>query len=156
MINAFQFRELILRPVLREMDSWSESAENLLVMTMAHESNGGEYLEQTNHGPAWGIYQMEKGTFNDLWERYLSEKPDLVKKIMDVCNLKTQPKAEEMAEDLALATAMARVYYLRIREPIPEDLDAMSVYAKKYWNTEQGKATAIEYLSAYLRFQRIS
>ena len=154
MLNSIQFRELIVRPVLVDIDLWSESAENLLVMTMAHESNCGEYLKQLGGGPALGIFQMEKGTFNDLWDRYLADKFDLVQKIMKTCNLRNEPIAEEMIEDFGLATAMARVYYLRVREPIPSDLDEMAAYAKKYWNTELGKAKASDYLSAYLRFEK--
>lgn len=156
MINARQFRELIVRPVLMDLELFSQDAMNLLVMTMAHESKGGQYLMQYPKGPALGIFQMEKGTFNDLWDRYLINKPDLVDRIMKTCNLKLQPIAEEMSEDLALATAMARVYYLRVRQTIPTDLEQMAEYAKKYWNTEYGKATANDYLSAYLRFENKS
>jgi hypothetical protein len=123
-------------------------------MTCAHESKCGEYLKQLGGGPALGIYEMEKGTFNDLWDRYLANKPNLKEKIMKACNLAHDPIAEEMIDDLNLATAMARVYYLRIRQPIPTDLDEMAAYAKKYWNTEYGKATATDYLSAYLRFEK--
>lgn len=154
MINQIQFRELIVRPVLLDIGLYSQEAEDLLIMTMAHESHGGDFIEQYPHGPAFGVYQMEKGTFNDLWDRYLSDKPELALKIMKTCNLRQQPIAEEMIEDMALATAMARVYYLRIRQPIPTDIDEMAEYAKKYWNTELGKAKAIDYLSAYLRFEK--
>ena len=154
MLNNIQFRDLIVKPTLEDIGLYSPEAENLLIMTMAHESNGGEYLEQYPTGPALGVFQMEKGTFNDLWDRYLADKYDLVRKIMTACNLFHEPVAEEMIDDLALATAMARIYYLRVREPIPSDLDEMAAYAKKYWNTELGKATATDYLSAYLRFEK--
>lgn len=159
MFNARQFRDLILKPVLHGIDAWSQPAEDILVMTMAHESNGGTYLHQLGNGPACGIYEMEVGTFNDLWIRTLKD-PDnklhaLLPKIMVACNLAVEPKAEEMNGNLYLATAMARVYYLRIRAPIPSDLNDMALYAKKYWNTEFGKATPQNYLSAYLKFDPV-
>lgn len=155
MFNNIQFRDLIIQPTLKGLGLYSQEAEDILVMTMAHESNGGDYLKQYPNGPALGAFQMEKGTFNDLWDRYLSDKPEMVNRIMATCNLKQQPIAEEMIEDLALATSMARIYYLRVRSPIPKDLDEMAAYAKKYWNTEHGKATAQDYLAAYFRFEKI-
>ena len=133
------------------MDLWSERAENLLVMTMAHESNGGYYLDQDS-GPAIGVYQMEEATFNDIWRRYLFGRPELEAKIMSACNLHHIPDAGEMAGNLYLATAMARVFYCRVYTKIPDDLQEMAQYCKKYWNTEEGKATADQYYGAYLKF----
>ncbi len=155
MFNPTQFRELIIRPVLGKLALWSQEAEDLLIMTAAHESNLGEYLKQLGPGPALGVFQMEKGTFNDLWDRFLNQKPKLVDRIMKTCNLREKPAAEEMIDDLNLATCMARVYFLRVRQPIPTDLDQMAAYAKKYWNTELGKATPEDYLAAYLRFENL-
>ncbi len=155
MINSIQFRNLVVRPTLKKIDLYSPYAEELLIMTMAHESNGGQYLKQVGGGPALGVYQMEKGTFNDLWRSLNDENSNLHKyaiKILLACDLSHQPDAEDMEGNLYLATAMARVYYARVRNPIPTNLDDMSLYAKKYWNTEYGKATAEDYLSAYYRF----
>ena len=157
MFNHIQFRELIVRPILVSMELWSPEAEDLLIMTMAHESNCGEYITQMGEGPAHGLFEMEKGTFNDLWRGLKDESSPLhpyAQKIMKICNLVSPPIAEDMDGNLYLATAMARIYYLRVHNPIPKDIDGMSVYAKKYWNTELGKATADNYLSAYLRFEK--
>ncbi len=156
MFNHIQFRHLIVRKTLKELNLWSPEAEDLLIMTAAHESRGGEYLSQLGDGPAYGVFQMEKGTFNDLWRTLKDEKSPLHKyaqKIMVACDLASPPQPEDMQGNLYLATAMARIYYLRVTKPIPKDIDEMSVYAKKYWNTELGKATPENYLSAYLRFE---
>ncbi len=151
MISDNQFRHLIIAPTLRSMDLWSQSAEDLLVMICAHESNGGDFIAQLD-GPAHGVYQMEKATFNDIWRRYLFNKPDLEAKLLKACNMHHIPDAEEMDGNLYLATAMARIFFLRVYAPIPTDPSIMSHYAKKYWNTEAGKATADQYLGAYVRF----
>lgn len=158
MFNAKQFRNVVVNPSLNLINLWSQEAEDLLVMVMAHESNGGEFLVQKD-GPALGIYQMEPATFNSIWSKTLYSGDDKYKiiasKIMLACNFIKAPDASEMVTNLRFATMMARIFFLRNREPIPTDLDMMSVYAKKYWNTEHGKASAQNYLAAYCRFEKI-
>ncbi len=157
--DSKQFRDLILFPTLHALDLYSTEAENLLFMLAAHESNFGTYLKQVGGGPALGIFQLEKSSYLDLWA-YLKHEDSphhgLVIQILGACNLLREPVAEEMVGNLYLATAMARVFYLRIKEPIPTDLEAMSVYCKKYWNSKLGKATAQNYLDAYNRFEKLS
>jgi hypothetical protein len=40
---------------------------------------------------------------------------------------------------------------MRFKEPIPDTDIGKAEYAKKYWNTELGKATINDYLTAYKR-----
>lgn len=155
MFYAKQFRDLILFPTLHALDLYSDDVENLLVMTMAHESNGGEFLAQIS-GPALGIYQMEKITFDDLWNHMTdldSPSHKYIPRILNACNLLKAPIAEEMIGNLYLSTAMARIFYLRVKESIPSDLMDMAVYCKKYWNSPRGKATPRDYFNAYHRFE---
>jgi DNA-binding XRE family transcriptional regulator len=157
-MNAAQFRELIVVPVLNILGLDSKEAQDILIMTMAHESNCGEYLMQLGTGPALGVYQMEKGTYNDLWKTLNdinSPLHSLAIKVLKASDIQSIPEAEEMEGNLYLATAMARVYYARIRKQIPKDLVEMSQYVKIYWNTEQGKATSDDYLRAYYKFNGI-
>ncbi|MES2356254.1 MAG: hypothetical protein V4568_17985 [Pseudomonadota bacterium] len=155
MLNNNQFRSHIIKPSLLPLDLWSPEAENLLVMTMAHESLGGTYLAQVG-GPALGIYQMEPATHNDIWATNLRGANDMYKvlasKIMLSCNFLKQPYSEEMVSNLKYATIMARIFYLRCPESIPSDISALGAYCKKYWNTSKGKATAAEYQTDYNRF----
>jgi hypothetical protein len=155
MFNSKQFRDLIVFPCLNALDLYSEEAENLLVMIMAHESEGGTYLKQVGGGPALGIYQMEGNTFKDLWAWLRNEDNPhhhLVVLILGACNLLKVPVAGEMVGNLYLATCMARIFFLRIKEPIPRDPLELAMYAKRFWNTSKGKATPKDYLNAYFRF----
>ena len=71
--DARQFRECIIRPTLRALEPeipHSLVAEELLMLTAAHESHLGTYLKQKG-GPALGIYQMEPATYRDLHENFL-------------------------------------------------------------------------------------
>ena len=42
-INIKHLREYVIRPTLYKLDLWSKSAENLLIGTIAQESQGGYF-----------------------------------------------------------------------------------------------------------------
>jgi hypothetical protein len=158
-----QVREHIVIPVLKQMSiPYSEEAAELLLMTCAHESNGGEYIKQIE-GPALGIYQMEPSTHDDIWENYLAFNPKLKR---EAANLFVNPTigAEEMIGNMYYATAMARIHYWRVAEALPvldnsqveleyDFLVELAHYAKDHYNTHLGKATPEKYLSDYLRWR---
>ena len=157
MLLPKQLRELVIQPALHSIGLWSKEAEDLLIMICAHESNGGDYIAQ-ERGPALGIYQMEPATYNYLWsklrgtdDKYMA----LGGKILFACHFMGKPDPTELIFNLKYASMMARVFFLLNREPIPTDVEDLSRYAKKYWNTEAGKATANQYLGAYYRMEGI-
>lgn len=47
---------------------------------------------------------------------------------------------------------MARAHYLRDATPIPDNDDDLAKYAKRVYNTEQGKATSDQYKKAFQRW----
>lgn len=157
MINAAQLREFVIRPALHSIGLWSSEAEDLLIMIAAHESVGGTYLAQTD-GPALGIYQMEPATHNSIWSDDLRSRRDsyriLASKLLLTCNFNQQPPSEEMVTNLKYATIMARIFFLRFIEPIPNSVSGMGMYAKKFWNTSKGKATAQNYVDDFYRFTK--
>lgn len=119
----------------------SEASVRLLCMIAAHESGGFRYVQQL-HGPALSLFQMEPLTYQDVCE-YARRKGHLSGELP--C------PAERMVFDAGFAAAIARIFFLRFRESIPheDNLTALSEYAKKYWNTSAGKATAELYEKAY-------
>ena len=163
-INAKQFRELIVRPTLKYLEPeipYSTEAEDLLVMTAAHESHLGTYLKQVN-GPALGVYQMEPATHADIWENFLEYRDKLAWVVDDLLTERLdEDYSDSLVFDLRYATAMARVHYYRDREAIPKEkdyptrseyIDALGAYAKRVYNTELGKATANQYVKDYLKY----
>lgn len=153
MFNVSQLRELIIKPTLLDLISYTDDAMELLVFTCAVESDGGTYLKQIK-GPAVGIYQMEPDTYNDLWHNYIFNKPYLISILTSNFNIPSMPSYGHMIYDLRFATAMARIFYKRIEEEIPscKDVNAIWDYYKKYYNTPKGKATKDESISKYKRF----
>lgn len=125
-----------------------KEAVELLMGTCAQESHLGKYRKQISGGPALGIYQMEPDTFGDIVNNYLSTKPVLKEKIMEVSEVR-ELNSKDLVNNDRLATCMARVHYLRVKEAIPSSLDGQARYYKKYYNTYLGAATEQEYISNY-------
>jgi hypothetical protein len=146
--NKEQFRELI-EEVLREADLYSASAVELLMLTCATESNFGTYIKQVR-GPALGVFQMEPNTEKDIWKHYLEYRDATeatVKRYDTVAE-------DDLAWNLGYMIIMARVHYLRVKEPLPpaDDLNALAYYWKKYYNTFRGKGTVKKAVNKYKEF----
>ncbi len=151
MINNSQLRELIIQPVLKSMNLYSQEAEDLLVGTCAQESKAGTYLAQIK-GPALGIYQMEPATHRDIWNRYLGSNRDLMRSLLGICRLQYMPDAGTMIHNLYYATAMCRVHYRRVPDEIPKDLVGQAKYWKEFYNSPLGAGTEEEYIKNYRTF----
>jgi hypothetical protein len=146
-IEKNQLRSLIKR-VLQPYDLWSQEAEDLLMGTAAQESRLGKYIAQIN-GPAKGIFQMEPATETDLWS-YISRK-DLSNLVGTVSGV-PGPNPLHLEGNLIYQIITARIFYLRVKEAIPEGLVPQAKYYKKYWNTELGKATVEQYVRNYTTY----
>ena len=137
--------------VLKELNLHSDNAVNLLMGTAAQESHLGKYRRQLGGGPALGIFQMEPATFDDIVKNYLRYKPELTTRIERVARV-SRFKAADLENNDLLATCMARVHYLRVREAIPSDLEGWARFWMRYYNTRLGKGTEQEYIANYKRF----
>lgn len=156
-INIGQLRKLVVRPVIKHLDAWSLSAENLILGTIAQESHGSHYIQQLGGGPAVGMCQMEPATFRDIYQNYLKYRPELAAKVaeLELPNWYEDHDADEMAGNNYYAVAMCRVHYLRVSEPLPEadDLHGLASYWKRFYNSHFGKGTPQEFMVNYRRFK---
>lgn len=150
--NANDFLYHTINPVLDEISMNSAAASKLLMMTATHESAGFRYRTQIG-GAALSYYQMEPATLNDLYDNYLSFRPDrqalLDKYLPDDM---TREEALEKKDDYA--TSAARLQYSRVPVALPDvgDDEALAKYAKQYWNTALGAATWEKYLADFYRY----
>lgn len=151
-----QIQIFIIRPTLTDMSMLSPAAENLLLGTIAHESDGGRHIDQrlsssdTTLGPAVGIYQIEPWVLNDLYDTYLAFRPEK----LNLLNSFIAPrpnKITQLASNLTFATAVARLIYYRHPEklPKPNDLDGLWKYYKRYFNSFKGKAKEADWKASY-------
>lgn len=153
-INCKQLRDEIIVPTLKSMDMFSDAAVNLLLGTAAHESHMGTYLKQVSSGPALGIYQMEPATHDDIHANYLSYRPAIENKLFDFIGSYPEQLTKHLQGNLFYATAMARLHYRRVKEPLPkaDDLQGLAEYWKDHYNTHAGKGTVKQFIKDYERF----
>lgn len=146
-MDVNQLRRELIRPVLEKLGLWSKNAEDLLVGTACQESSCGQYIRQLGckgNAGAFGIYQMELITHNDIWDNFLKYKPDLMRKVKEL-KIASLSDAENLEYNLAYATAMCRIHYYRIPSAIPDGIYPQAQYWKRYYNTLKGKGTIEEY-----------
>ena len=145
-----EFSSHVVSPALGGLPSKLNTlaAHRLLLMTAAHESGGFRHLRQIQ-GPALSFYQIEPATHFDLWENYLKHRSLLARCVSDTGVKKPN---DALVTDQWYATRVARAIYWRVPEAMPDadNLTSLARYAKEHWNTHLGKATATDYLNAYL------
>lgn len=151
-----QFRQFIVRPTLAFLYpaipfAPGGVAEELLMFTWAHESEGGMYLAQVGGGPALGVFGMEPTTHDDLWFNFLPNRLSLKDKLSEISRHCTP---FELTYNLRYAAAMCRVQYFRATAPLPSSKDAqtLSEYWGAYYQTQSDPLKMAEARSDYVRY----
>ena len=152
MLDPDQFRALIVRPAITELELWSQAAENLLVGTALVESRL-THLRQLPDGPALGVFQMEPATHQDLWDNWLRYRPDLAA-IMSGERARRASDANILIWNLRYAAMCCRLQYRRVPEPLPgaADVAGLARYWKSHWNTLRGRGEPQKFVSLYRRY----
>jgi len=152
-----QFAKLIVRPVLLDINAWSETAERLVLGTIAQESQF-KYLHQIGGGPALGLIQMEPETHDDIWENWLRYRPlwnARARRWSRVSGLPgtPRPQADEPVWNLRYAVVMCRMHYLRVPERLPSPYPhLLARYWKQHYNTSSGGGLPEEFIENYERY----
>lgn len=155
-LHLADLRDHVIRPTLALLGPRlaTEAAVNLLLGTAAVESELGTWLDQATPGPgpAYGIYQMERPTLDDVWAK-IGEWPQLRHAAADLAVAALAMHAQ-LAGNLYFATAMARLNYWRFPEPLPaaNDVAGLAHYWKRRWNTTAGKGTVEGFQFRYRKY----
>jgi len=156
-MKAIHLQKYIIEPVLIHLNKRSDAAIQLLLGTAAVESNLfrirqiGYQLDSLNG--AYGLWQMELFTYDSLFNDYLNYRAALKTKVLSFYD-KNCSVPQNLINNHFYACAMARVKYLTVPERLPKfnDIEAMAVYWKKYYNTEEGKGTVIKFIENYKKY----
>ena len=142
-LNIHQFTTHVIRPTLHQIGLHSDSAENLLLGTALVESGQLHYLHQLGAGPAHGIYQMEPRTHEDIWTNYLEYHKELRRQVLAFIAPVPEP-VDQLVTNLAYATVMTRIFYLRKPNALPaaDDIRGLANYWKDHYNTHLGAGKA--------------
>lgn len=156
-MNADQVRMLVIRPALEALGKmtpcrYSEAAENLLMGTWAHESQGGEFIRQYPTGPACGIFQIEPATAQSIMENFVKYRPAFADAVEHFST--GEPLAQQLVTNLSLQVVIARLVYYPKTQPLPDanDLHGLGAYYKAHFNTAKGKGSAQKFVDDYARY----
>ena len=159
-IDPRDFLECIIQPTLERLaeglprDKYPApintlAAEQILMGTAIRESKL-RYLRQIGGGPALGPYQMEPFTHDDHWRTYLIRYPELADKLSGMST--TWPtRSDQLISNLTYATAMARIHYYRVPQPLPQagDVEGFAHYWKDHFNSHMGHGTVPQFVLDY-------
>jgi len=151
MINVDQLCRYVIKPALDRLEIHSVAREQMVLFTGVIESNL-THLDQVNRGeerpgPAYGLFQMEKATHDDLHANFISKKPLLAMRLQTL-TIEGMAGHLQMHGNMYYAAAMCGIHYLRVKAPLPDqgDLEAMAKYWKRYYNTILGSGTEAEFI----------
>lgn len=159
-LHILQFSEFVVVPTLKKIGLFSEAAHNLLMGTALQESDSLVYIDQTTKGPGpgYGIFQMERLTCNDMWNRVLPLHPALHTHIIEVRGAWPSDRVLALHGNHNYAAAMCRVKYFSIPTSLPGARDRLGLaeYWKQHYNTYEGKGTIQEFLDKYKKWERLT
>lgn len=133
-ICARELRHYVVRPTLKHLAMWSQTAENLLLGTAARESGLGFHLKIANH-QALGIYQISPRMHRNIWDHYLGTQPELSSSVRGLASQReflSHPH-HELATNLAYATAIAWLIYHRTGTAIEKINEEDTMALGKLW-----------------------
>ena len=146
----------LIEDTLRQLEPeipYSQEAFELVFGTGAHESMGWRYRRQLGGGPARGLFQCEKATFDDLIENYLAYRPELLAKIIQISRV-DRLNFNDLETNDTLAVCICRVHYRRFKWAIPKTLEGQAKKYKIYYNSVSGKATVEDYIRNYKLYSK--
>lgn len=162
MIDAHQYEDLIVSPVLRDLGMWSEAAQELMMDTAMVESRltfKRQIIAGGGYGPACGFMQVEPKTAMDIVDRYLGLRAELRARtqkavfpllssvLWDGSDL--DGLARKLINDDAFGVAVARLRYWMDPQPLPEadDLEGLGAYWVRVYNAG-GAGTVAKFVMA--------
>lgn len=146
-------RDIVIPRALKGIGLYSPAAHALVYATGLVETNF-EYIKQIK-GPAKGPYQFEDPAFFSV-RTFLTNgiSKGMMAKVLDVTQRSTLPNdSDVLMWDWMLATIFCRLYYYKIKRPLPDiskPVDMYNMY-KQYFNSFQGAATIEKCLPAFER-----
>lgn len=161
-LNVRQLRDFVVRPVLAQLGLPGARAAEQLVLGTAAQESGFEHIDQLEPpgrpavpGPALGLWQMERLTFNDMWDRFLTStaaRRELRAKVAQLLAPSPAP-FEQLCGNLYFAAALCRIRYYERPFRLQEEasVDQLAAWWKAFYNTEQGKGTPAQFIASYRR-----
>lgn len=128
---------------------------NLLLGTMAQESDMGKHETQFGGGPARGVFMCENATFQDVNANFLAYHSALNTSVQSYAPEGATGTADDLVNNHGYACAYAACSYIRHHVPLPSvdpsDVPTMYALYKRYYNGP-GAATETEFTNNWQAF----
>lgn len=126
----------------------SDEAVALLLGTALVESDLAPRF-QSSRGDAIGLFQVEYGTFRDLWDRSIKYKHPKLRAaiIREFGGGRGDIEFEDLQNSDELCAVFARMKYAEFPDKIPRDMAGRASYYKKFYNTKYGAAKESAYIA---------
>lgn len=154
-----EFRCAVIRPTLKRLGRAyaSPAAEELLLATAVHESDGLKYLRQRGGGPARSFFQIEPATARWLIDGYLMRRPQAWQQFRHAVQWEPGFRgglAARLVGDQAFACALARFRYWVVPHALPEadDIAALAQYWGAHYQTDRDPARIAAFVTHYRHF----
>jgi hypothetical protein len=138
-LDLDDFHFYVLDPTLKWLHPevpYTANGYHITRETLWHESDGLTYIAQVGGGPARGLGQCERHTFDWLTKDYLpNQKPALWAKFGAISPNWPSIGFDELTWNLRLAVALVRVRYLPDPEPIPSTIVKRAAYWGRVYQT---------------------
>ena len=120
-IYVNDLRELIIRPTLKYLNEWSQTAENLLLGTAAQESQLG-FNMQSGIDDGLGLYSISAKTHTQVWDEFLVTDPELASRLRGLASQQQFLKSphSELVTNLSYASGVAWMIYKRCHVKLPD------------------------------------
>ncbi len=133
---------------------FDDNALALLMGTAAIESDFMPRFQP--YGEAIGLFQVEYGTYKDLWQRAIKIKyPKLRRAILKrYGNASGDLTFEALQVHDELCAVFARIKYMEFKDPLPKanDVWGQATYYKRIYNTENGAAKPRDYIRKFNKY----
>lgn len=152
-LDPGQLARFVIEPALERLNPiipFTKAACQLDLGTALHESGGLQYIDQVDKaakpGPAYGLWQIERLTFDDHLSRMRDSLIGAMFGYMSIV-----PSVEDLHWNLRLGAAMCRLIYWHAPEKIPQAGDALGMAQlwKKRYNTYLGAGTVEQALPSF-------
>ena len=143
----------IIHPGLRALGASldTKNAEMMVLGTGIQES-GLTNERQVNCSGAdcgLGMFQVQPSTARDIFNNFLASRPALMERVLTLESACEVDPSTELMTNEPYAAALVRIFYSRVRAPLPSytNPNSMAQYWKNYYNTGLGSGTASEFVN---------
>jgi hypothetical protein len=169
MIDCEQFREYVIRDTLQNVflkrksprgeglhdlvPIYSMNMEEILIATIAHESQGGTFLCPKNKRTrSLGVYQMHSQTYQDIIDK-LYNNIEII--LADGSHYYFPSNPREIITNLSTATLMSALYYQLIPDKLPphDDINKIWEFYNENWGfKEKNEESSKEFIKNYYNY----